>query len=143
VSRPAAPGGRPGLERLHHVQLSCPPDGEDAARGFWVDAVGLAEAGKPSSLVPRGGCWFLATGTGLAVHVGVEDPFTPATRAHPALLVADIAALDELARRLRAAGFDVRPDDLLPGYRRFYTDDAHGNRVEFLTRDPTTASPGF
>ena len=32
--------------RLHHVQVSCPPGGEDAARGFWVDALGLVEVSQ-------------------------------------------------------------------------------------------------
>lgn len=132
-----------GFAGLHHVQLSCPPGGEDAARGFWVGAVGLVELAKPAGLVPRGGAWFAAPGTGLQVHVGVEDPFRPATRAHPAMALASPADLDALAARLRAAGRDVRPDTLLPGYRRFYTDDAHGNRVEFLTRDPAEPDPGF
>jgi len=118
---------------LHHVQISCPPDGEDAARAFWVGVIGLAEAVKPSSLVPRGGCWFVAPGTSLALHVGVQEPFTAATRAHPAIELSSVGALDAVAGRLRAAGRDVRVDELLPGYRRFYTDDAHGNRIEFLT----------
>lgn len=118
---------------LHHVQISCPPDGEDAARAFWVGVIGLVEAVKPGSLVPRGGCWFVATGTPLALHVGVEDPFTAATRAHPAIELGSVRALEAVAARLRVAGHDVRVDELLPGYRRFYTDDAHGNRIEFLT----------
>ena len=124
-----------GFARLHHVQLSCPPAGEDAARAFWAGDVGLTEVDKPAGLVPRGGCWFRAPGTDLEVHVGVEDPFRPATRAHPALLLATVADLDELARRLAAGGRAVRVDELLPGYRRFYADDAHGNRVEFLAVD--------
>lgn len=118
--------------RLHHVQLSCPPGGEPAAREFWVGAVGLLEVPKPAALVPRGGCWFRAPGTALEVHVGVEDPFAPAVRAHPALLLTSDAALEELARRLARSGRDVRVDALLPGFRRFYTDDPHGNRIEFL-----------
>ena len=124
-----------GFARLHHVQLSCPPGGEDAARRFWAGEVGLTEVDKPADLVARGGCWFEAPGTDLAVHVGVEDPFRPATRAHPALLLATVADLDALARRLAAGGRAVRVDALLPGYRRFYSDDAHGNRVEFLAAD--------
>ncbi len=121
-----------GFARLHHVQLSCPPAGEDAARAFWAGDVGLTEVAKPADLVPRGGCWFRAPGTDLEVHVGVEEPFRPATRAHPALLLGTVGDLAALARRLAAGARAVRVDELLPGYRRFYTDDAHGNRVEFL-----------
>lgn len=138
-----------GFVRLHHVQLSCPAGGEDAARAFWVDAMGFTEVPKPASLLPRGGLWFRADPTrdtalggdgpgaeGVAVHVGIDEPFVPATRAHPALLVTDSAALEALADRPRAHGRDVRTDTLLPGCERFYTDDAHGNRVEVLCPRP-------
>ncbi len=158
TGRGGAPGGG-AFVRLHHVQLSCPAGGEDAARGFWVDAMGFTEVPKPESLLPRGGLWFRAEpardpadsdsdsdsdsdgddgpgADGVAVHVGIDEPFVPATRAHPALLVTDTAALEALADRLRAHGREVRTDTLLPGYERFYTDDAHGNRIEVLSPRP-------
>ena len=62
--------------RLHHVQVSCPAGGEDAARAFYRELLGLTEVTKPPVLVARGGGWFRDPGVGL--HVGVEDPFTPA-----------------------------------------------------------------
>jgi len=113
--------------RLHHVQVACPAGGEDAARRFYGDALGIPEAAKPPGLAARGGCWF--RGDGVEVHVGVEEPFAPARKAHPAFVVEDI---DAVARRVAAAGFDVAWDDELPGYRRFYTADGAGNRVELL-----------
>ena len=114
--------------RVHHVQLSCPPGGESAATRFWVDALGLRPVDKPPSLAARGGAWF--RGTTCEVHVGVEDGFAPARKAHPAFVVDD---LDVVASRLAALGFPVVWDDGFPGFRRFYTCDAHGNRVELLT----------
>jgi catechol 2,3-dioxygenase-like lactoylglutathione lyase family enzyme len=114
--------------RLHHVQVSCPAGGEDAARHFWAEALGLAEAAKPAALADRGGAWF--RGDAVEVHVGVEDGFTPARKAHPAFVVAD---LDAVASRLTSLGYPVTWDADLPGYRRFYTRDGHGNRVELLT----------
>jgi catechol 2,3-dioxygenase-like lactoylglutathione lyase family enzyme len=124
--------------RLHHVQVSCPPDGEEAARRFYVDGLGLAEVDKPPALAARGGCWFRAYddlgATVAEIHVGVEQPFTPARKAHPALAVEDERALERVAARLRAAGHDV--DDAersaLAGHIRFHTADPHGNRVEVL-----------
>ena len=75
--------------RLHHVQLSCPVGGEDGARRFWVEGMGLVEVAKPPVLAARGGAWF--RGGAVEVHVGVEEPFVPARRAHPALVeVADL-----------------------------------------------------
>jgi len=124
--------------RLHHVQVSCPPGGEDVARAFWVDALGFTEVPKPAALAGRGGAWFRAydaSGAAAAeVHVGVEDPFVPARRAHPALLLDDVAALGRAADRLRAAGFAVDATEraTFPPYERLHVRDGHGNRVELL-----------
>ena len=121
--------------RLHHVQVACPPGGEDAARRFYVDGLGMTEVDKPADLVARGGCWFRAYDDSGAVtaelHVGVEDPFAPARKAHPAFVVADLSAV---AGRLRDLGFavDESQRDTFPGHVRFHTFDAHGNRVEVL-----------
>ncbi len=113
--------------RLHHVQLSCPAGGEDAARRFWIEGLGLREVGKPPALAARGGAWF--RGDAVEVHVGVEEGFAPARKAHPAFVVDD---LDGLATRLAALAYPVGWDDDLPAHRRFYTADSHGNRIELL-----------
>ncbi len=113
--------------RLHHVQVSCPPGGEEVARAFYRDVLGIAEVAKPPVLAARGGCWFRADG--VEVHVGVEEDFRPARKAHPAFLVDDV---DAVARRAETAGLPVTWDDDLPGCRRFHTADGHGNRVEVL-----------
>ena len=112
---------------LDHVQLACPPGGEDQARAFYGGLLGLPEIEKPEPLRARGGVWFECGAHQL--HVGVEDDFRPARKAHPALRVDD---LDALAARLAAAGRRVDWDDALPGVRRFYTADPWGNRVELL-----------
>ncbi|MBA3264752.1 MAG: glyoxalase [Nocardioidaceae bacterium] len=112
---------------LHHVQVSCPEDGEPAVRKFYGAWLGLAEVEKPAELAKRGGVWF--RGSGYELHVGVETPFLPAAKAHPAFLVEDV---DALASKLTAAGCQVTWDSNFPGYRRFHTTDPHGNRVEML-----------
>jgi catechol 2,3-dioxygenase-like lactoylglutathione lyase family enzyme len=113
---------------LHHVQLAVPAGSEPALRRFYGDALGMAEIPKPAALAARGGVWF-RSGTA-ELHLGVEADFRPARRAHPGLLVDD---LDEIMARLADAGHSVRPDDLLPRYRRCYVDDPCGNRLELLT----------
>jgi catechol 2,3-dioxygenase-like lactoylglutathione lyase family enzyme len=113
--------------KLHHVQVSCPVGGEDGARRFYGDLLGIPEVEKPPVLAARGGCWFRADG--VEVHVGVEEPFAPAAKAHPAFLVDDI---DAVAARVADGGFPVTWDDKFPGHRRFYTADGSGNRVEIL-----------
>jgi catechol 2,3-dioxygenase-like lactoylglutathione lyase family enzyme len=111
------------VPELDHVQVAAPPGCEDDARAFYRDLLGLTEVEKPEPLRGRGGVWFEQ------LHVGVEDDFAPARKAHPALRVEDI---DALAERLAAAGRQVDWDDALPGVRRFYTADPWGNRVEIL-----------
>ncbi len=119
-----------------HVQVAIPPSSEASARAFYGVLLGMAELPKPPALLGRGGCWF---SSGSAVlHLGVETPFRPARKAHPAFVVDD---LDALAARLDDAGHDcvhsdgeipgVRGGDELPGVRRFHTFDPFGNRLEF------------
>ena len=120
---------------LHHVQVSCPPGGEDAVRRFYGDGLGLSEVEKPESLRGRGGAWFRAYdvrgGVSAELHVGVEDPVVVSAKAHPAFVVDDLYAV---AGSVAAAGGDVdwSERDSFAGYRRFHVRDPHGNRVEVL-----------
>jgi len=124
--------------RLHHVQVACPTGGEEDARRFYRDGLGMTEVEKPADLRARGGAWFRAydaTGAVTAeIHVGVEDPFRPARKAHPALVLSDDAELAGVGERLAALGFEVDDSqrDSFPGHVRFHTFDGHGNRVEIL-----------
>jgi catechol 2,3-dioxygenase-like lactoylglutathione lyase family enzyme len=115
------------FERVHHVQVLCPPGGEEQARAFYAGVLGLAELPKPPELARRGGCWF--RGGGWEVHVSPVEGFAPQTRAHPGVLV---DGLDRLAEMLETAGRPVQWDPHFPGHRRFYAWDDHGNRLEFL-----------
>jgi catechol 2,3-dioxygenase-like lactoylglutathione lyase family enzyme len=131
--------------RLHHVQVACPPGAEEAARRFYADGLGMTEVEKPEDLRARGGAWFRAYDDAGAVraeiHVGVEEPFAPARKAHPAFLLADVAELAAVGARLADLGFDVDRSqrDSFPGHERFHTFDGHGNRVEVLA---PRVSPG-
>ena len=117
---------------LHHVQVAAPAGCEDEARRFYGELLGLSELEKPPLLRARGGCWF-SLGEG-ELHVGVEEPFRPAAKAHPALAVASDAALDGLAVALEAAGVEVRWADEaeIAGQRRFFVGDPWGNRLELV-----------
>ena len=113
---------------IDHVQVSIPLGGEDVARSFYVDRLGFTECPKPPRLAERGGAWFRAGTT--EIHVGVEQDFRPARKAHPALLVRD---LDEV---VAAAGLEVRWNDEIVGVRRCHLDDPFGNRIELVEAGP-------
>lgn len=112
---------------LDHVQIAMPAGEEAAARRFYGELLGLPEIPKPPALLENGGCWFAAGQ--LQLHLGVAREFTPARKAHPALLVPD---LDALLERLAAAGAPITPDARVPGVRRAYVADPFGNRLELI-----------
>lgn len=122
------------LQTIDHVQLAIPAGGEDTARLFYCGLLGLTETSKPAALAHRGGCWFESAGVKL--HLGVETPFTAGKKAHIAFRVDDVGAL---AKRAKAAGFEVVDDEGLPGHERIYILDPFGNRLEFLKPSPTVA----
>lgn len=113
---------------LHHVQVSMPPGGEDEGRRFYVDLLGMTEVRKPPVLAARGGLWIRTDE--LEIHLGVEEDFQPARKAHPGILVRDI---DGLVQRLTERGIAIDWDTHFPGYCRFYLHDCWGNRLEFLS----------
>jgi catechol 2,3-dioxygenase-like lactoylglutathione lyase family enzyme len=116
------------FSRLDHVQLAIPRDGENVARQFYVDALGFDEFPKPEELAKRGGAWFRSGDVFL--HLGIDEPFTPAKKAHPALRCADYSALLE---RLRDYGIAVTPDPILfEGRPHCYIADPFGNRLELI-----------
>jgi catechol 2,3-dioxygenase-like lactoylglutathione lyase family enzyme len=115
---------------IDHVQMAAPRGCEAEARRFYGTLLGLMEIEKPESLRGRGGVWFRCGEQQL--HVGVEDGFAPARKAHPAIRVA-AGELDVLAERLRDAGEQVLRDEALTSVQRFYTQDPWGNRIELLS----------
>ena len=121
-----------GVTGLHHVQVAAPPGCEPDARAFYGGLLGLPEIDKPLLLALRGGCWF-SLGDG-ELHVGVEDPFRPAAKAHPALRVGSVADLEEMAAALSRQGTRITwaDDAEIPGQRRFYVNDPWGNRLELV-----------
>lgn len=109
---------------IDHVQLAMPVGGEDGARRFYADVLGLVEVPKPPALAARGGCWFELDSVKL--HLGVEAEFRAARKAHPALVVRD------LARFVERVGLAVRWDEEIPDVVRCHVDDPFGNRIELI-----------
>ncbi|MEU8579364.1 VOC family protein [Streptomyces abikoensis] len=121
------------ITALDHIQLAAPAGSEDLLRAFYIDALGLVEIPKPPALAARGGCWFTDDEHRVQLHLGIEEPFRPSSKAHPGLRV---QAIDALAARIAAHGAPVVWDEHLPGHRRFYSQDPVGNRLEFLEPQP-------
>jgi len=113
--------------RLDHVQLAMPAGAEDEATAFYQGLLGIPRVPKPEVLAGRGGCWF--EDGALRVHLGVDADFRPARKAHPALVVDDLASLGESLRR---AGCRVTEGEVIDGTGRLYVDDPFGNRIELL-----------
>jgi catechol 2,3-dioxygenase-like lactoylglutathione lyase family enzyme len=115
------------IQRIEHAQLAMPRGEEDKARAFYEGVLGLPEVPKPQELAKRGGCWFEAEKVKL--HLGVEDDFRAAKKAHVALLVDD---LDGVLNKAREAGCEVIDPELFQMWRQAYVFDLFGNRLELL-----------
>jgi len=139
-SRPGAAARAPGaggtggagglgyrIARLDHVQVAMPPGLEAEAEAFYATILAMAVVEKPPLLAAHGGRWFES---GEAhIHLGIEDGFRPAEKAHPALVV---EGLDGLVGALAAAGYPVKWDDEMPEVRRCFVADPFGNRIELI-----------
>ncbi|MDQ0271617.1 VOC family protein [Cytobacillus purgationiresistens] len=115
------------FKAIDHIQLAAPKGCEDSARAFFGGVLGLEEIEKPEELRKRGGVWF---GFGkYQIHIGIEEPFSPAKKAHPAF---EIENINELKSHLSEKGIHFIEDDLLPGAKRCFVSDPFGNRIELL-----------
>ena len=112
--------------KIDHVQLAMPRGGEEDARAFYDGLLNIQEVTKPPHLAIRGGCWF--EDGDVKIHLGVEENFRPALKAHPALLVEDLGSL---IAELTAAGVGVAAEEL-EEYFHVYVHDPFGNRLELL-----------
>ncbi|MCJ7841012.1 VOC family protein [Lederbergia sp. NSJ-179] len=115
------------FKKIDHVQLAAPKNSENQARQFFSGILGFTELEKPEELRKRGGVWFSA---GLnQLHIGIEESFSPAKKAHPAF---EVVNLEALKQHLSNHGVEYIVDPHLPDANRIYTDDPFGNRIELL-----------
>jgi catechol 2,3-dioxygenase-like lactoylglutathione lyase family enzyme len=112
---------------INHVQLSMPAGGEDRARAFYAGILGLGEVPQPAELAGWGGVWF--AGGKAAIHLGPERDFRAMARAHPALVVADLAAA---RTHLARAGIPVEEDNSGLPVERCFVGDPFGNWIELV-----------
>jgi catechol 2,3-dioxygenase-like lactoylglutathione lyase family enzyme len=109
---------------IDHVQVAIPVGAEDLARRFYADLLGLTEVPKPTVMAARGGAWFEAGA--VRVHVGPEDPFVPARKAHPALTVHGLVAFVE------ETALEATWNHEIDGVVRCHVFDPFGNRIELI-----------
>ncbi len=115
---------------IDHVQIAMPAGGEEKARAFYIDILGFREIPKPLELARRGGAWFQSGNVQL--HLGVEDGFHPARKAHPAFIVEEIEAVLE---KVQLAGYETDTSQPpLDGYKRAHIFDPFGNRIELMQK---------
>lgn len=113
-----------------HINLAMPEGQEAAARVFYGDVLGMTEIPLPPQLAGRGLIWFQAGD--VIIHLGVETPFQPARKAHPALLVDN---LDGFLAKFRERELEIdggQPP--LDGYQRAHVFDPFGNRIELMEK---------
>jgi catechol 2,3-dioxygenase-like lactoylglutathione lyase family enzyme len=115
---------------IDHVQIAMPDGKEEKARTFYVHILGFTEIPKPPELAKRGGVWLQAGNANL--HLGVEENFRPARKAHPAFIV---NGLDALVEKVRSAGHETDTSQPpLEGYKRAHIFDPFGNRIELMEK---------
>lgn len=115
---------------IDHIQIAIPAGEEEKARGFYINILGFNEIPKPAELAKRGGAWFQSEGAQL--HLGVEQEFHPARKAHPAFVVDD---LDTLLAKAQDAGYETdTTQPPLDGYKRAHIFDPFGNRIELIEK---------
>lgn len=115
------------FQSIDHVQLAAPKGSESTARTFYGEILGFTEVEKPELLKKRGGVWF-AFGS-YQIHIGIEEPFAPAKKAHPAFQIENLNALKV---HLSKSDVSFIVDTDLPGANRIYVHDPFGNRIEIL-----------
>jgi len=115
------------FKSIDHVQLAAPKGSEATAKHFFGEILGFQEIEKPEMLKKRGGVWFQFSN--YQIHIGIEEPFEPAKKAHPAFQVENLEAL-KIHLNKNEVSYIVDTD--LPGANRIYLHDPFGNRIEIL-----------
>ena len=112
------------VDGFHHASINV--DDLDAAKGFYVELLGLTPLDRPDLGV--GGVW-LDAGDGRQIHLIDLPNVPPDCGQHFAFRVADV---ESTVAALRAAGIEVSdPRQIADVAKQAMCHDPCGNRVEF------------
>lgn len=111
---------------LHHVNVTVPPELEQAAKDFYGAVLGLERIPKPLTSRPSG-AWYQIGPNQLHLSVDNEER-GPLSSRHICFAVADLNAAET---RFRQAGVEIIPDPRpAENVSRFYVRDPGGNMLE-------------
>ncbi|AFY32753.1 VOC family protein [Calothrix sp. PCC 7507] len=115
------------LQAVHHIQVTYPPEAEDATHLFYSQVLGLTEIPRPEVIQNDPGVWYNLGS--IELHLSQEkNTNNHATRRHICFQVDHLQAYEEY---LKAHGVEIIPDQLpIPGFKRFFLRDPAGNRIE-------------
>lgn len=112
---------------INHVQITFPPDLENACKRFYGEILGLCEVEKPEPLRSRGGAWYDLGG--IQLHASREEGADGASsKRHVCYMVTD---LDAAKSHFEGFGIAIEDEATEPnGLKRFFVRDPAGNKVE-------------
>lgn len=117
------------IKRLQHTSVPMPPNGNDLARAFYGEALGMREIPKPSTL-SNNLVWFAANDDGDEVHVFQEENMGPnSAEQHLCLEVDDLEAF---RARLTEHGFEPKDTEVIRNRPRLFVRDPFENLIELV-----------
>ena len=111
---------------LHHVNVTVPPELEQAAKEFYGAVLGLQQVPKPAGSRPSGAWYQIGA---IQLHLSVEtETRAPLSSRHVCFVISDLGAVEA---RFREARVEIIPDPRpVEGTSRFYVRDPAGNMLE-------------
>ena len=117
-----------GLKRLQHCSVPMPEGGNEEARRFYRDTLGLREIPPPSTLDRGRLVWFQLNPEGDELHVFVQHGFRPSPEGQHLCL--EVADLDRVRADLAARGVEMGIEPEIPNRPRLTIRDPFGNKIE-------------
>lgn len=119
------------IKRLQHTSIPMPPGGNDEARRFYTEVLGLREVPSPSTLHQHRLVWFSLGDDGDELHLLTEEGFAPGTNGQHLCMVTD--DVDAFRAHLASQGVDIGEEPPIHHRPRFSFRDPFGNKIEITS----------